>query len=312
MKSKATAPVKRDIEREVTDRIIAALEAGTRPWRRDWAGGSTSGGLPVRANGETYKGINVLLLWMAAGAAGYASDLWMTYKQAKAEGAQVRGGEKGTEIVFAKPLTFRNKETGDEEKAFIYKTYTVFNAEQIDGLREGRGAAAAPKDNGARAIAEREAIFGALGMDLRIGGDRAYYHLLLDYVQMPAVAQFVSADAYYGTLAHETIHWTGAAGRLGRHAKTPESRAAYAYEELVAEIGACFLTSQIGGDFDLANSAAYISGWLKALQSDRKFVFKAASEASAAVEMILRKAGRLGQEAADAPDEEAGGEALAA
>ncbi len=182
----------------------------------------------------------------------------------------------------------------------------MFNADQIEGLPEGREAAApALPVTGAALDASLEGFYGALGMDLRHGGDRAFYSPLGDYVQMPPVAAFHTTGDYYGTLGHEAIHWTGGAGRLNRIALIPAARAEYAFEELVAEIGSCFLAAEIGGVPDLENSAAYVASWLTALKGDRKFVLKAASEASVAVGWALKRAGRVVEAEEDEPEDEA-------
>ena len=125
--------MKTDIYQTVTTAIIDQLEAGTRPWVKPWHTGNTA--RPLRANGEAYRGINVILLWMAGEAKGYAAPTWMTYKQAADLKAQVRKGEKASTVTYADKLT-KDEGTDDERDIFFVKRYPVFNIEQIDGLPE--------------------------------------------------------------------------------------------------------------------------------------------------------------------------------
>ena len=134
----STAP-RLDVYERVTARIVAELEQGTRPWLKPWnaAKDERLPLLPLRANGTPYRGINILLLWGAAFDGGYSSNVWMTYKQAAERGAQVRKGEHGSLVVYADRFT--RTETDDkgedtEREIPFLKAYTVFNAEQIDGL----------------------------------------------------------------------------------------------------------------------------------------------------------------------------------
>ena len=114
---------------------------------------------------------------------------------------------------------------------------------------------------------------------------------------MPPIATFHDAAGYYGTLAHEVIHWTGSEKRLERIKKFA-NREAYAFEELVAEIGACFLGAQIGVAPEFGQSAAYVEGWLTALKEDKRAIFRAASEAQKAADFVLHATGQSKEVAA--------------
>ena len=92
-------------------------------------------------------------------------------------------------------------------------------------------------------------------------------------------------------------HWTGSEKRLERIKKFA-NREAYAFEELVAEIGACFLGAQIGVAPEFDQSAAYVEGWLKALKEDKRAIFRAASEAQKAADFVLRAVGQTKEVAA--------------
>lgn len=276
------------IQQIITDKIIAAIEAGTPPWRQPWTGGASGATLPLRHNGEPYRGINVLVLWAAASRMGYVSDKWMTFNQAKDLGGCVRKGERASKVL--KYGTIEKEDEAGEEKAISYlKDYAVFNADQIDGLPAEyyREPAEAGRDLGTRPNAELDGFFGATGARVETTTEpRAYYRPISDHIHMPPVETFHTVAGYYATLAHELIHWTGAKHRLDRLGRFSD-RKAYAFEELVAEIGNCFLCARLGLAPDFGQSAAYAAGWLSAMKSDNRAIFRAASEAQKAVDFIL-------------------------
>jgi antirestriction protein ArdC len=287
------ANVKFDIYTHVTDKIIAAIEAGCPPWRKPWTGSKGGVCFPLRSNGEPYRGINILMLWLEAEEKGYVSPRWFTYKQAQDSGAQVRKGEKSTTVVKYGTFEKEDRDTG-EDKTFSYaKAYRVFNADQIEGLpAELYGKAPdAPRDLGTEADPELDAFFARTGAEIVTTEEpRAYYSPAKDHIHMPPVATFHSTKGYFGTLAHEAIHWTGGEKRLERIKKFA-NREAYAFEELVAEIGACFLGAQIGIAPEIDQSAAYVESWLQALKDDKRAIFRAASEAQKAADYLLNAAG---------------------
>lgn len=273
---------KRDIYQEVTDKLIGALEAGTAPWRSPWIKGGF--GFPTRSTGEHYRGINTVLLWASAEENGFTGSHWFTYRQAAGLGAQVRKGEKSTQVIYYGAI--EKEIDGREEPEFIpfIKSYSVFNADQIDGLPEKFQPE--PIISGTMPVDEYEAFFRNVGVIINTGGGRAFYNRSSDQVTMPPIDRFTSAAAYYGVLSHETVHWTGDKKRLDRVKGKKFGDREYAFEELVAEIGACFVSSQIGTDVNFDNSAAYLESWLAALKNDKKFIFKAASAAQKAADYI--------------------------
>lgn len=283
---------KTDLHQEITDRIIKLIEEGTRPWVRGWVTGGKTSAFPLRVTGQPYSGINVLLLWAAQHEGGYEAATWMTFNQAKKLGGMVRKGERGTGIVFASTFEKKDKDTGETEVIPFLKKYTVFNVQQIDGLPEKYDWSEPDElDQGTRPVEELEAFFVATGATINHGGGRAFYSPQSDTITMPPVARFTNAPEYYGTLAHELIHWTGAGHRLDRFSKTDaEAQSDYAFEELIAEIGSCFLCTHIGATPDLANSAAYVQAWLKSLKNDKKFIFRAATAAQKAFDYALQSA----------------------
>jgi antirestriction protein ArdC len=285
---------KQDIYARITSQIVSHLEKGVRPWVRPWNAEHAGGRItrPLRHNGKPYSGINVLSLWASAMAQNFAAPIWMTFRQATELDAHIRKGEKGSLVVYADSITRKetDEKTGDEidrEIPFL-KGYTVFNVEQIEGLPEVYYAKAVPTLDPVARIDHAEKYFTALGATIRHGGNRAFYSIAADAIQMPPFESFQDADSYYATLAHECTHWTGSKTRLDRdfggHRFGSEG---YAVEELVAELGAAFLCA----DLELAlepreDHASYIATWLKVLAADNRAVFTAAAHAQRATEFI--------------------------
>lgn len=243
--------------------------------------------LPLRSNGEPYRGINVLVLWSVAASKGYTSARWLTFNQAKALNAHVRKGEKAATVVKFGTVE-KEDENGEEKLIPFAKAYSVFNADQIDGLPAEFYRKPEPAQViGTEADPEMEAFFKATGADIETTSlPRAFYDITADRIHMPPIATFHEAAGYYGTLAHELTHWTGAASRLDRFTRFSD-RKAYAFEELIAEIGNCLLCASLGLTPDFAQSGAYIEGWLRALKEDNRAIFRAASEAQKAVDVVL-------------------------
>lgn len=257
---------KTDLYAQVTNRIVADLEQGVRRWLKPWNAEHAAGQItrPLRHNGQHYRGINVVMLWGEAMARGFACPIWMTYKQALELGGQVRKGEHGSLVVYADRMT--RTETNDngektEHSIPFLKGYTVFNCEQIDNLPPHFTAPAAPVLDPVARIARAETFFGNTGANIHFGGDRAHYAIHADFVQMPPFETFPNAESFYATLGHECVHWTRHETRLNRDFGRKRWRDdGYAAEELVAELGAAFLSA----DFDITpepreDHAAYIA-----------------------------------------------------
>ena len=164
----------------------------------------------------------------------------------------------------------------------------MFNAEQIDGLPAHYTAPAAPQIDPVSRIAAADAFFAATRADIRHGGDRAYYAIHPDYVQMPVFESFRDAESYYATLAHEMTHWTRHASRLDREfGRERWGDEGYAAEELVAELGSAFLSADLGLTPEPRDDhAAYIASWLKVLKDDKRAIFTAAAHAERAVAFL--------------------------
>jgi antirestriction protein ArdC len=290
----------------ITHEIIARLEAGTKPWIKPWRGVPVL--RPLRACGTPYRGMNVFWLWMVADMCGYASPFWMTYNQAQKLGAQVRKGEKSTIAIFYKGYTKEveapdTRETSEEARR-VLKAYPVFNADQVEGLPE-RFHPAAPLELVEPIGRERQldAFFAAIPAELRLLGDQAYYEPLADRVTMPPAHLFSGFDHYYATLAHELSHWTGHASRLDRNLRNRFGTAAYAAEELVAELSSAMLGAELGLPVaHLDNHASYIEHWLKLLKEDDRAILTAAARAEEASSLLLKLGGREVADRVDEPD----------
>jgi antirestriction protein ArdC len=284
----------RDIYQAITDQIVHALENGVRPWHQPWNAAHMEGrvALPLRHNGVAYRGVNVIALWMQAMAKGYTAPVWMTFKQALTLGANVRKGEKGSLVVYADKIirTATDANTGEESEHAIpfMKGYTVFNAEQIDGLSDLYYAKPAPCTPTVQRIGRVESFFSATGVTVRHGGNRAYYSVSTDHVQMPPIEAFRDAESFYGVLGHETVHWTKHPTRLDRDfGRKRWGDEGYAMEELVAELGAAFLSADLELTAELRDDhASYIESWLKVLKSDSRAIFTAASHAQRAADFL--------------------------
>lgn len=285
--------MKADLYDRVTNQIVASLEKGVRPWMKPWNSAQPSSQVarPLRANGIPYRGINILMLWGAATDNGFTAPNWLTFKQALELGGHVRKGEKGTLVVYA--ASFSSSETdeatGDESERNIpfLRGYTVFNADQVDGLPDNFKATARAMPAGSERIERADAFVEATGAIIRHGGNRAFYSPGADVVQMPPLQAFRDVESYYGTLIHELTHWTGHDERLARSFGKRFGDKAYAFEELVAELGSAFLSAELGLTPEpRTDHADYLGNWLGVLKADKRAIFTAASHAQRAAEYL--------------------------
>jgi antirestriction protein ArdC len=290
-----SSETKADVYTRVTNKILADLEQGVKPWAKPWSGEHAAGRItrPLRGNGQPYRGVNILLLWASAIEQGFLCPVWMTYKQAQELGANVRKGERSSLVVYAD--TFRKTETNeatgeDEEKKIPFmKAYAVFNAEQIEGLPAHYTATAEPAPEIKEQRDERlEQFFRNTGITIKNGGNRAFYNIGADYVQMPPFPAFVDAENFYATLSHEVTHATRHGSRLDRDLGRKQwGDEGYAKEELVAELGSAFLCADLGITPEVREDhAAYIGAWIEKLQGDRRFIFSAAAHAQRALDWL--------------------------
>lgn len=294
-----------NLQTDVTGKIIAALEKGVLPWRKQHCSTQLNGFPRNAITGRPYNGGNAMLLLLLAQFDGQP-PLFLTFNQAREHGGSVRKGEKGVPVYFFKKYPDRR----DPDKEFLAaRVYYVFNISQTEGVKLPRKMQALLNtDAGICTEADRiEACEDFVGKtEARIDHvDDPCYVPALDVIHIPAIEAWKSAEGYYSVLFHELTHWTGRKDRCDRILCTQYGSQDYAREELTAELGAAFLCAQFGID-NLGNNSAYISEWLKRLRGDHKFIFDAARDASKAVAFLNAKAGIDNE-----PDEEEEEEPLA-
>lgn len=296
-----------EIREQVTNRIVDALKAGTAPWRRPWSNLSNTGSPANVASKKSYSGVNPLLLQLVAAEQGWSSRWWGTFRQwqelglrVKARPSNVRTGEWGTRVVFCKAVAKKathEQAVEDQHDAeergsrfFLLRTYCVFNAQQVEGDGIERFLARPSTATTFEDFTPAEEVIASTGARIEHGGNKAVYFPEADYIRLPVKGAFESQKEYYSTALHELLHWSGHESRLARLNKNARfGDAAYSFEELVAEVGGCFLCTEIGvpQSGDLSNQAAYLASWLGILQADPAAIFSAASQASSAVDYLL-------------------------
>ena len=297
-----------EIREQITQQLVAALEAGTIPWRRPWRVNPNGAGRPRNiVSKKPYSGVNPILLAMHGMTHGCDSRWYGTFQQWKALGGSVKArpsyvkpGLWGCRIVFYKMATrsVTNQTTGEKEELTfpLLRTYTVFSADQVEGVDEFKvleqadaGAASASPD-----FEAAQRLVQATEADIRHKGEQAAYcvptpkgswplHLDGDFIQIPQQSKFETVGAYYESLFHELAHW----GETRREIRS--EKAGYAMSELVAELSSCFLSAELGvptGE-GLGNHAAYLESWLQAMKEDHRFIFRASTEASKMTDFLL-------------------------
>lgn len=292
----ATLPARHDHRAEMTEKLIAELQAGTAPWQKTWTAGS--GGRPYNplsadvhtASGQRgYSGINRIVL-MVEGAT-FGDDRWCTRKQAEEKGYTLRPDMTGTTIEVWKPFVPKSeREEEDRDKAddrsrMGVRFYTVFNASQFENFP--------PLEHVKHTwtpIERAEQILAGSGAKIvhSASEETPHYAPGRDHIVLPNKERFSSPEAYYDVAGHELVHWTGHKSRLDRfEPDTQFGTPSYAREELVAEIGSMFLSADTGIAHNTAQHAAYVNSWIKLLQEDKNAVARAAGAASKAVDHLL-------------------------
>lgn len=290
------SPQKFDVHQEITNRIIDALETAGEfqlPWIRN-KGGSFARPVNV-ASKKPYNGVNIISLWVSAQASEYPSNFWGTYRQWQEKGCQVRKGEKSSLVVFYKTIDFeqQNEETGEVENGerLFARASRVFNAAQVEGFEVLEQEL--PEEPAFDPIARAEGFVASTKAAIVEGGDKACFIPSQDMIRMPERRRFTGtstttpAEAFYSTLFHELVHWSGGKSRLDRDLSGRFGDEAYAVEELIAELGAAFLCGDLGITPEpRTDHACYIKNWLSVLKNDKKAVFTAASKASQAANWL--------------------------
>jgi antirestriction protein ArdC len=245
---------------------------------------------------------------MAAEAAGHASPFWMTYRQSQLLGGQVRKGERGTVAIFYRAYQAEDAEEGDEiggqRTRRVLKSFTVFNASQIDGLPDRFFPEPRPLPTPTERDSALDGFFSAIPARIRHWGPEAFYSPGVDQVTMPEPALFRDLDHYRATLAHELSHWTGHESRLARQMGGRFGSEAYAMEELVAELSSAMLGAELGLPVEhLDHHASYLASWLKVLKADSRAILTVAAKAEEAASLLLRfgRQDVAGGSAGDAP-----------
>ena len=286
-KTSPEAPA-RDPMQEFANRIIAELENGVKPWVRPW-GPEKAGGPQAPFNpttGRRYHGINVLILGMDMRAFQSGDPRWMTYQQAQEKQWQVRKGEKSTTIFFTKPYEVEDDKADDGKKLVRFlKNYAVFHASQIESIPPYK-APTVEEAPWSRPEAS-DIILKNSGAVVRIGGDRAFYSPTTDHIQLPPEQAFRGPEEFAATALHELAHWTGHSSRLNRDLQHRFGSAAYAMEELRAELASTFVANELGIPTDIPHHASYIANWIKVLKDDRREIFRAAADAQRIASMEL-------------------------
>jgi antirestriction protein ArdC len=285
-----------DIHQQITDHIVHALESAGE-FQLPWISDKGSFSRPVNvASKQPYNGVNIITLWITALDKHYPSNIWGTYKQWQDQGCQVRKGEKSSLIVFYKTYEFDqvNADTGEAEQSerFVARASRVFNAEQVEGFVVDE--VQLPEVPLFDPIERAEAFANSTGAIIEEYGDEACYMPSRDIIRMPERRRFIDTKTtsasmgFYSTLCHELVHWSGSSSRLERDLSGRFGDDAYAMEELIAELGAAFLCSDLGLTQEpRMDHACYIKNWLRILKDDKKAIFTAASKASQAANWLL-------------------------
>lgn len=285
---------KKDIYQDITNKIIERLETAGDSWLKPWKNDGSVGSLPQSVStGKSYRGANLMYLWAIAQEKQYTSNQWGTFKAWVDKGACVKKGEKATFIVFWSTFNkIGESEDNDNtevvgKKVFWSKPYPVFNADQVEGYTQPERIEISLDAR----VNDIDNFIEQTGADIRHGGSSAYYMSPNprdgDYIQMPNFHAFKDAESYYSTLFHEVTHWTGSQNRLKRGFGNRFGSESYAFEELIAELGASFLCADLGiSQAPRDDHAKYIKGWLKVLKSDKKAIFTAASAAQKAMDYL--------------------------
>jgi antirestriction protein ArdC len=290
-------PSQNEIRERITATIVEALQSGgLPPWRKPWKPDPNCG-FPTNVSGHRYRGINPLLLQCASIRHGFTSKWWGTFRQWDLLGGKVMKrpdhvppGQWGTNIVFWSRMTkeAENEQGEMEEKSiFFMKSYTVFCIDQVRGEHLDRlrvGNLADEINDPIVTYESADRVVFATNAKICCAGNEAYYSRKGDYIQVPLREQFTAGE-WYETLLHELVHWTEHPCRLNWNRKDE----GYAMGELIAEMGSCFLATELGlpNAESLPNHASYLSSWLQAMQNDHRFIFRASSQASKAADYIL-------------------------
>ena len=278
------------IAKQIVGQIVAQMETCGADWCRPWTATAADGAHANVTSRKAYRGLNVFLTGIAAHDAGYTSNLWGTYQQWADKKAQVRKGEKSTKIVFwkkmdGKPTTDTDGNETKTSGGMMCRLYSVFNAAQVDGF--DAPVKDAPVKEALPLVERADSFIAATGATIRHGGSRAYYSPMHDFIGMPHLSAFADTVSYYGTALHELTHWTGHKSRCDRDFSGKFGTDAYAFEELVAELGAAILCGTLGVSVSpREDHAKYLNNWMRVLENNPTSIFTAFSKSQASVDYL--------------------------
>jgi len=283
----------------VTDKLVQLLETGVKPWSKPWHSQNSESIFRNLVSGHCYKGINPIICLIDILSLGDDRPYFVGFSQAKELDWKLKKGSKSTWLRWGGTVAKSTEnENGETEKHFYNacKWLNVFHVSLFDDSEAKiKIADYAAKYEGVKLevinpdarLTEADRLITSTGAKIRYGGGRACYSPDADMILMPDFEQFTSASSFYATAIHELSHWTGHKTRCDRELSGHFGSANYAYEELIAEIGAAFTCNHLGISGEMENHASYIASWIKALKDDKKFFFKAATEARKASEFLI-------------------------
>ena len=277
----------KDVYEVMTNRILENVDSAGK-WKPVWR----SSGLAMPLNPVTktrYRGVNIFSTWITCLVKDYEDNRWASFKQWQGKGCKVKRGEQGTPIIFFKTYD-KTADNGDVTEHIVARVSYAFNLSQVEGeyADELRAEKEQPQilTSEDQRIARIEAFIADVGAKVEQGIQPCYVPSA-DFIRMPKLTDFISAEHYYSTLFHEHIHWTGAKHRLDRNLQPRFNKHAYAVEELVAEMGAAFLSADFGIENAIKqDNESYLKGWLDLMKEDKRALVSAASAASKACDYI--------------------------
>jgi antirestriction protein ArdC len=274
---------------EVGDRLLSLLESGIEPWGKDWV--LRQGGSFVNAaTGRAYRGQNTVFLMIDVILRGYQSRFYLGFAQAQDLGLKMIKGSKSCMVLFPRFVKVTNEETGEDERALVGWSWSnVFNLDCFEnGAVKDKILAKFDKHQDQKPLTTPHEFVKEL-LDyhqpklIYDDSQNPYYSVFGDYISMPSLGCFKTAEGYAATLLHEMAHWTGHKERLNRVlVGFKQDMLAYAYEELVAEMCAAILTTEAGIPYALEFHASYIQSWISLLKDDPKVFARALKDAGRA------------------------------
>lgn len=272
-----------DIYQNITNQILEAMEnCGKNDWKKSWV--SNVANLRNAVTGRPYTGINVLLLGFAIAKYGYKSTEFATAKQCFSKGWKL---QKGCKIHYVYFFSIAPIDKNDESKGTkpILTSYKVINADYMEGYEPSN---IQPYNDNLPILEAEKVINSTQAKIVQVEGNAAYYSPSIDQITMPKIEQFDTSESYYSVLLHELTHWTGHKDRLAREYGKRFGDSAYAFEELIAELGSAFLCAKIGiSESPRLDHAQYLANWISVLKNDKRAIVTAASQAQKASDYIL-------------------------